>query len=110
MLAGAPEDLARELVAPSHVSFTVAVGTDRALLSEAVGGTRTEQALAAGVRITVPSDDPDATLRRLTFTRGLHATGITVNHPTLEDVYLAAVSEREPKTQEAQARELGGSR
>lgn len=93
VLSGSPDDLARELVAPSEVSFTVAAGTDPGLLSEAVGDTRTEQALAAGTRITVPSDDTDATLRRLTFTRGLHATGIAVHHPTLEDVYLAAVGQ-----------------
>lgn len=93
LLSGAPSDLARELAAPSEVSFTIAQGTDPALLTAAVGEQRAEQALAAGTRITVPSDDPDATLRRLTFTRGLQATGIAVHHPSLEDVYLAAVGE-----------------
>ncbi|WP_052492582.1 ABC transporter ATP-binding protein [Leucobacter komagatae] len=93
VLAGSPDDLTRALVAPSQVCFTVAQDTDPELLTAAVGEQRTERALAAGKRITAPSDDPDATLRRLTFTRGLHATGVAVHHPTLEDVYLAAVEE-----------------
>lgn len=106
-LSGSPDDLARELVAPSEVSFTVAAGTEPALLSEAVGDTRTERALAAGTRVTVPSDDPDATLRRLTFTRGLHATGIAVHHPTLEDVYLEAVGHRGGNASGTAGREPG---
>lgn len=105
VLSGSPDDLARELAAPSQVSFTVAADTDEALLSEAVGDTRTARALAAGTRITVPSDDPDATLRRLTFTRGLHATGIAVHRPSLEDVYLAAVGQPREETLDTVRRE-----
>ena len=97
VLRGAPEELARELSGESELQFTVPSGTDPALLDSAVGPERSVRSVPGGERITVRSDDPDTVLRRVTFTRGLGATGVSVRQPTLEDVYLAAVGDGAPR-------------
>ncbi|WP_025133634.1 ABC transporter ATP-binding protein [Leucobacter sp. PH1c] len=89
---GAPDALIRAHGATAELSFTVPPGTPRELIASAVDeGWSADPVAGGGSRVTVASSDPDAALRRITFTRGLHASGVTVREATLEDVYLAAV-------------------
>lgn len=93
VLQGAPAELARAHAGGGEVAFTVPAGTERSLIAEAVGEDWSETELpAGGSRITARSTVPDDLLRRVTFTRGLRASGITVRETELADVYLRAVN------------------
>lgn len=93
VLHGDPAELARAHAGGGEVAFTVPVGTERSLIAEAVGEDWSETELpAGGSRITARSTAPDELLRRVTFTRGLRASGITVRETGLADVYLRAVN------------------
>ncbi|WP_164512775.1 ABC transporter ATP-binding protein [Leucobacter chromiireducens] len=90
---GAPAELARTNTEGAELSFSIPADTPRELLTTAVGDRYQEAPpLAGSVRVSVRSADPDQLLRRITFTRGLHASGIAVREATLEDVYLRAVN------------------
>lgn len=101
VLEGAPDELTRTLAVGSEVSFTVNRPIDaemEELLGTVLGDAGASKAheriaVPGGTRITARTADPDALLRRITFTRGLHATGISTRSQTLEDLYLAAVAE-----------------
>lgn len=92
--SGTPDELIAEHTATSRVRFLVPPTTDPTTILEVTGGIEAEIAPVSGaLLVEVDTPDPDALLRRVTFTRGLHATGIRVEAASLEDVFLKLAGE-----------------
>lgn len=86
---GAPETLVREHAVTATVTFEI-LGRTTAdeLRSHGIPGeiTVTEQGTVS--LVAIETDDPDAVLRRLTFSTGLRPRGFRVAHGSLEDLFV----------------------
>ncbi len=91
---GQPAELIERHRSVANVTFRLDPGTDLALLHEvaAPGEARiVEDRL--GFAVALSSGDTDATLRRLTFTRGLRARNIRIEHAGLGEFFFGESSE-----------------
>ncbi|MDA3146484.1 ABC transporter ATP-binding protein [Leucobacter sp. UCMA 4100] len=93
---GTPEKLIEQHGSRSTVHFTVPEATDRAVITELAGEAPfTVDQVPDALRISIETANPDALLRRVTFHRGLHASAMRVEAPSLEDVFMRLAGERE---------------
>jgi ABC-2 type transport system ATP-binding protein len=86
---GAPETLVREHAVTATVTFEIPGRTTAdELRSHDIPGeiTVTEQGTVS--LVAIETDDPDAVLRRLTFSTGLRPRGFRVAHGSLEDLFV----------------------
>ena len=83
---GSPDELVRARRADSTVAFTVPVGTEHAALL-AHGDARID-AQADGLRVTIPTSEPDDLLRAVTFDPALKAREFAIVRGSLEDLFL----------------------
>ncbi len=83
---GSPDELVRARRADSTVAFAVPVGTERAALL-AHGDARID-AQADGLRVTIPTSEPDDLLRAVTFDPALKAREFAIVRGSLEDLFL----------------------
>ena len=83
---GRPDELVRARSADSTVAFTVPVGTEHAALL-AHGDARID-AQADGLRVTIPTSEPDDLLRAVTFDPALKAREFAIVRGSLEDLFL----------------------
>ncbi|RGE21582.1 ABC transporter ATP-binding protein [Leucobacter sp. wl10] len=91
---GTPEQLIAEHSTTSRVRFMVPSGTDPGTILEASSGEEAKiKPVSGALLVQVDTADPDALLRRVTFQRGLHATGLRVEATSLEDVFLKLAGE-----------------
>lgn len=92
--SGTPAQLIAEHTATSRVRFMVPAGTDLMAILEVTDGIEVEMKPVIGAMLVeVDTPEPDALLRRVTFKRGLHASGIRVEAASLEDVFLKLAGE-----------------
>jgi ABC-2 type transport system ATP-binding protein len=86
---GEPETLVREHASTATVTFEIPGTTTVAeLRSHDIAGAITVTAKGALSLVEVVTDDPDAVLRRLTFSTGLRPRGFRVAHGSLEDLFI----------------------
>jgi ABC-2 type transport system ATP-binding protein len=86
---GEPETLVREHASTATVTFEIPGTTTIAeLQSHDIAGAITVTARDALSLVEVVTDDPDAVLRRLTFSTGLRPRGFRVAHGSLEDLFI----------------------
>ncbi|MCB7136947.1 ABC transporter ATP-binding protein [Cellulosimicrobium marinum] len=85
----APDELVRQRNADAVVSFSVGADTERALL-ESLGepGTVTVDRTGRTCRVSVRTSEPDAVMRRVTFTGGVSASDFAIRRGTLEELFL----------------------
>ena len=83
---GSPDELVRARRADSTVAFTVPVGTERVALL-AHGDARIDEQ-ADGLRVTIPTSEPDDLLRAVTFDPALKAREFAIVRGSLEDLFL----------------------
>ena len=85
---GVPDELVRQHSRLSYIAFTVPAGAAAAELSRIAGGEYTTRPVDGGLRVSVSSEEPDAIMRRLTFSAKLGAKDYSVRTSSLEDVFL----------------------
>jgi ABC-2 type transport system ATP-binding protein len=87
--SGEPETLVREHAATATVTFEVPgrITADE-LRSHDIPGEITVTAKGAVSLVGIVTDDPDAVLRRLTFSSALRPRGFRVAHGSLEDLFI----------------------
>ncbi len=86
---GQPAELIERHRSVADVTFRLDPGTDLALLQDvATPGEARIVEDGLGFTITLSTGDTDATLRRLTFTRGLRARNIRIEHAGLGEYFL----------------------
>jgi ABC-2 type transport system ATP-binding protein len=86
---GEPETLVREHASTATVTFEIPGTTTVAeLRSHDIAGAITVTVKGALSLVEVVTDDPDAVLRRLTFSTGLRPRGFRVAHGSLEDLFI----------------------
>lgn len=91
---GTPGQLTAEHSATSTVRFMVPTGTEPSSILEVSAGEAVETTPVSGaLLVRIDTTDPDALLRRVTFQRGLRATGFGVEAASLEDVFLKLAGE-----------------
>ena len=89
LAVGSPSELVAAHGTVSVVRFRVPAGTDAAALRDVAGGDDLlQESEPGGIRVVIRTADPDAAIRRITFHRGLRASGIRVVEPSLEEVFL----------------------
>lgn len=92
---GAPDDLIREHSGTANVTFVLTAPTTAAELAAlGVSGEISTTEQGTMTRVSVITDDPDAVLRKLTFTPKLGSHSFNVRHNSLEDFYLDATNSR----------------
>jgi ABC-2 type transport system ATP-binding protein len=86
---GEPETLVREHASTATVTFEIpGMTTVAELRSHDIAGAITVTVKGALSLVEVVTDDPDAVLRRLTFSTGLRPRGFRVAHGSLEDLFI----------------------
>ena len=94
-----PDALAERHSSESVVSFTVPLGTDLTVVTEAGAADAVSVTETAGsARVSVRTSDPDALMRLLTFSGPTGARRLSVTTGTLEDYFLDLVAEHQPAT------------
>jgi len=97
--SGTPEELAATAGAATVISFRMPVGLEGADLPT-LGHDRRIAGSVVEVRTETPTADV-ATIATWAIERGVELDALTLARPSLEDVYLDLVGEREPETQPA---------
>lgn len=94
---GTPEELAKRSRDRTEVTFTVGTDVTDDAISSALELDFIRTDTAGGRRrVSVTTSDPDAVIRRLTFTLAIQAKDFHVTTGTLEDFYLDTVSKPQP--------------
>ena len=87
--AGEPEALVREHAATATVTFEIPGPiTAETLRSHDLPGDISVTSKGSVSLVAILTDDPDAVLRRLTFSTGLRPSGFRVAHGSLEDLFI----------------------
>jgi ABC-2 type transport system ATP-binding protein len=103
---GEPETLVREHASTATVTFEIPGTTTVAeLRSHDIAGAITVTVKGALSLVEVVTDDPDAVLRRLTFSTGLRPRGFRVAHGSLEDLFIDLANRPRSAAEGERARE-----
>lgn len=99
---GQPAELIEQHRSIANVTFRLDPGADLALLEDVgVPGEARIVEDRLGYTVALSTGDTDATLRRLTFTRGLHARNIRIEHAGLGEFFSESSSNEATSTAES---------